>query len=346
VVTPARRLTDVGSPPRRRGRAARTTVKPDEPVIHSLQIGRLRAAGSAYFHGMDDLMADELRPNQDSTETSRREALLDTAQDHLRNRNPEQAVAIWQQLISEGGERGDFAHLRYATYLFTQYREDEAWTELVKVADNGRVFSPAWLCAAEMMEALNEPAKALIMFSAATLQLTAEDLNSPTGLPWAAELVAGQRRVKWALVSPLDDFDLLGEMGDAEAADKYVRLLDLLGDPKVIEGRIQVWHRTEIEVARRLWPQRFVAAAADTYYRDVERALRAQDQRVTVIPQTYETWLESARALEGARSREELDQLTARYDEGTSVVWPPPRNQPCWCGSGTKYKKCCGSNAA
>jgi flagellar motility protein MotE (MotC chaperone) len=21
--------------------------------------------------------------------------------------------------------------------------------------------------------------------------------------------------------------------------------------------------------------------------------------------------------------------------------WPPPRNEPCWCGSGQKYKKCC-----
>ena len=291
-------------------------------------------------------MADELRANQDSTESNLREDLLDNAQDHLRDRNPERAVAIWQQLISEGGERGDFAHLRYAAYLFGQYRDDEAWTELVKVADNGRVFSPAWLCAAEMMEALKTPAKALIMFLAATEQLTAEDLNSPTGLPWAAQLVAGQRRLKWALGSPLDDFDLLGEMSDAEAADKYVRLLDLLGDPKVIEGRIQVWHRTEIEVARRLWPQRFVAAAPDTYYRDVERALRAQDQRVTVIPQTYATWLESVRSLEGARSREELDQLTTQGDGGPSVIWPPPRNGLCWCGSGTKYKKCCGSYAA
>lgn len=25
--------------------------------------------------------------------------------------------------------------------------------------------------------------------------------------------------------------------------------------------------------------------------------------------------------------------------------WPPERNAPCWCGSGRKYKKCCGSPA-
>ena len=25
-----------------------------------------------------------------------------------------------------------------------------------------------------------------------------------------------------------------------------------------------------------------------------------------------------------------------------SIAWPPTRNQPCWCGSGRKYKQCCG----
>lgn len=30
---------------------------------------------------------------------------------------------------------------------------------------------------------------------------------------------------------------------------------------------------------------------------------------------------------------------------GRAVDWPPPRNGPCWCGSGNKYKKCCGSPA-
>jgi len=25
-----------------------------------------------------------------------------------------------------------------------------------------------------------------------------------------------------------------------------------------------------------------------------------------------------------------------------TTPWPPGRNDPCWCGSGTKYKKCCG----
>lgn len=30
-------------------------------------------------------------------------------------------------------------------------------------------------------------------------------------------------------------------------------------------------------------------------------------------------------------------------DAGKTIAWPPPRNARCWCGSGSKYKECCGS---
>ena len=31
---------------------------------------------------------------------------------------------------------------------------------------------------------------------------------------------------------------------------------------------------------------------------------------------------------------------------GPQVIgWPPGRNQPCWCRSGRKYKKCCAAPA-
>jgi hypothetical protein len=34
--------------------------------------------------------------------------------------------------------------------------------------------------------------------------------------------------------------------------------------------------------------------------------------------------------------------LAAKADPGV-IAWPPGRNQPCWCGSGVKYKKCCAA---
>jgi tetratricopeptide (TPR) repeat protein len=32
----------------------------------------------------------------------------------------------------------------------------------------------------------------------------------------------------------------------------------------------------------------------------------------------------------------------SRMRDGDAIPWPPGRNEPCWCGSGRKYKKCCG----
>jgi tetratricopeptide (TPR) repeat protein len=29
-------------------------------------------------------------------------------------------------------------------------------------------------------------------------------------------------------------------------------------------------------------------------------------------------------------------------EAGDALIWPPGRNEPCWCGSARKYKKCCG----
>jgi tetratricopeptide (TPR) repeat protein len=36
--------------------------------------------------------------------------------------------------------------------------------------------------------------------------------------------------------------------------------------------------------------------------------------------------------------------LAVSADPGV-VCWPPGRNQPCWCGSGRKYKKCCAATS-
>lgn len=27
---------------------------------------------------------------------------------------------------------------------------------------------------------------------------------------------------------------------------------------------------------------------------------------------------------------------------GEAILWPPGRNEPCWCGSGRTYEQCCG----
>lgn len=45
------------------------------------------------------------------------------------------------------------------------------------------------------------------------------------------------------------------------------------------------------------------------------------------------------------QARAEYAAQSARRNDRHVLVWPPGRNQPCWCGSGRKYKKCCAAPA-
>ncbi len=50
---------------------------------------------------------------------------------------------------------------------------------------------------------------------------------------------------------------------------------------------------------------------------------------------------------EKALSEEKREEITKRWKKSKTVVKEktPGRNDPCPCGSGLKYKKCCGKNA-
>jgi len=57
----------------------------------------------------------------------------------------------------------------------------------------------------------------------------------------------------------------------------------------------------------------------------------------------FQRWCQSTDrdpATTGARSGYAADQ--ARTTDPDLITWPPARNAPCWCGTGRKYKKCCG----
>jgi hypothetical protein len=131
---------------------------------------------------------------------------------------------------------------------------------------------------------------------------------------------------------PLDDLDLLGTQGDDEAQDREADLLDLLRNPVVVDGRMQVWDRGEFDVGVP-WRNHFIGADPDTYCHLAERALRAEDRRAIIATWTFGGFMD---CLEDARLRHD------DMPDGRLIGWPPPRNKPCWCGSGLKYKKCCG----
>ncbi len=99
------------------------------------------------------------------------------------------------------------------------------------------------------------------------------------------------------------------------------------------------------------WPDLAEDRAADhgAYCRETEARLKAiaradPGHPVQVSPLTVDGLVAHGEAHGGApetaQGRAALAAETARRGHG--IPWPPGRNDRCWCGSGRKYKGCCG----
>jgi uncharacterized protein YecA (UPF0149 family) len=81
-------------------------------------------------------------------------------------------------------------------------------------------------------------------------------------------------------------------------------------------------------------------------------ASRLVGQRFAVTPLTVEA-LDARTAEEEGRDEAgnnpaQIRSIVAadQWRRGIGTPWPPGRNDRCWCGSGRKYKQCCGPVAA
>lgn len=66
---------------------------------------------------------------------------------------------------------------------------------------------------------------------------------------------------------------------------------------------------------------------------------------VRVAPFT-EWCAERGQEPDSAEARAGYAAHLASTGEPSVISWPPERNQPCWCGSGRKYKKCCAATSS
>ncbi|GAA4903652.1 uncharacterized protein YecA (UPF0149 family) [Actinomycetospora succinea] len=129
------------------------------------------------------------------------------------------------------------------------------------------------------------------------------------------ELLGQRRAVRADLGLPPDEYDALADEIDAAP--------DLVFFP-------------ETELARLLAAQ---PELADEYGRDwdahralVEGELQAADADGEALVVEVAT---------SALVTAMLDETSDADPVGLALAWPPGRNDPCWCGSRTKYKKCC-----
>jgi len=96
------------------------------------------------------------------------------------------------------------------------------------------------------------------------------------------------------------------------------------------------------------WPALPQGDSADRYFQRVEADLRriaaGGCPSITLISIDVPA-LAAHVARAGLAEPDEVvrhDHLVERDAAGAGERWPPPRNGPCWCRSGAKYKRCCG----
>lgn len=109
----------------------------------------------------------------------------------------------------------------------------------------------------------------------------------------------------------------------------------------------------EFELAIAAWPG-FAADWRDdgheAYAHELDQRMRAVSggapRRPVVVPLTVEDVVEHAAAHDidpdWAEARARAAYEVAREQPDRVIDWPPGRNDPCWCGSGRKHKRCCG----
>lgn len=107
--------------------------------------------------------------------------------------------------------------------------------------------------------------------------------------------------------------------------------------------------RNQIDTALSRWPSLADDLSdPDAYCRTIEARLREvkgeTGRQPSVAPLQVERLVEFAKehdlAPESGVARSQLAAELGRM--GESVLWPPGRNESCWCGSERKYKRCCG----
>lgn len=65
---------------------------------------------------------------------------------------------------------------------------------------------------------------------------------------------------------------------------------------------------------------------------------------VTIDLDRFAAWCEE-RGYEPADRRSRASFVASERERGGGRRWPPGRNEPCWCSSERKYKRCCGALA-
>ncbi|WP_458690949.1 SEC-C metal-binding domain-containing protein [Nocardia tengchongensis] len=254
----------------------------------------------------------------------------------------ERARRRYLDAIADGGEVAGDARVWYAVLLLGHGDTQEARNLLDVVFAEGPDDYLVYEAAGEAFEGREDWAEALRWFEAGLerSRITAgDDARETLG---RYRLGSGRARVRQQLGLPEDRIDL----GVDRERHRWLEMLERLGrSEQDLPARAAILFLPENEFAQviRRWPTLHeYYGTFDEHRRTVEDALRTAESGASaaIVTGTADGLAAYADDPENPSTRAAFAAHLA--NAGTVTPWPPGRNETCWCGSGRKYKKCCG----
>ncbi|MBA9004815.1 SEC-C metal-binding domain-containing protein [Thermomonospora cellulosilytica] len=300
--------------------------------------------------------AESLERDAERYSEERGEILLEAAGQWGLAGDHERALRIYDDLMATAEpEDVQYAAVSRVETLARLGREEEAEAGIERLRDARVLPGPASIMA-EYLESRGRLEEALDWFDTACRDLGG-DLDLDPGELMGRPELQGRARVRKALGLAPDDLD-------RRTGTAHAELMELLsGRPRRRRRTVPADERPNVDSffvrsdVRRAFAEGLVQADdlpsddVDAYLRRVELGWRAAVEQTgiptwRVLPVTVDDLLSYAReqGRDPGDQQVRADHLEARIAEGAATVsWPPGRNDPCWCGSGRKYKKCCGT---
>jgi tetratricopeptide (TPR) repeat protein len=313
---------------------------------------------SSAERGSDAELGRELEAELEDYPDERREILSEAAEAWHRAGEHDRALELLGQAVALEGDEAGHARVDLADVLFDLGRIDEAREQLAALRRDRPSSAGPYHLAGELLEERGEYQEALVWFNMAYSRLSANEI-SERGPEWglfcyAGQILTGRRRVREAIGIPPDELDdsvpepeSLLPTPNAFADEERLR-----SDPAALGSsrpvRVLFWPRGQIPAAHERWPELVEHTDTEVIYREREGANRELAEtgytRISMVPLSVAKLSEFAERT-GRDPRDEATRHACMSEiaaAGEAISWPPGRNEPCWCGSGRKYKKCCG----
>jgi hypothetical protein len=299
-------------------------------------------------------LAEELEQDATAHPDEREEILLDAAGQWSFAGETERALRLYEDLAATAAEQyAQWAISGKIEVLERLGRRAAADAEIERLRRSRAHPGPAGLVA-EILEERGDLEEALTWFNIACRDLLADDgeieeIDQPA-LMSRLEL-QGRLRVREALGLPPDPLD----ERTREVHEQFVETIENAAahvEGPAVAGSFFV--RADVKRAFAEGLVHIDGPSTDdvySYFLRVEQGWRTGADAngmasFHVLPTTVDDLLAYAEDL-GLDPRDQqtrVGYLQDRAGEGAvTLSWPPNRNDPCWCDSGRKYKKCCGS---